>query len=190
MSHSQQQEEEHILAYFGDFKGRLLDIGAADGKHLSNTYQLLKNGWSGVLVEPSAHLIPALQKHTEGLDVELINSVISTEAGWSEWYESNGDFLSTTDAAHVAKWRDVPFRKIWTYRVHFMAIISKFGNDFDFINIDTEATSAALFLEMFDKFPHTRLWCIEHDSRKKEILAKAQGFREIYYNGENIIIGR
>lgn len=37
---SQNQEEKYTLEYFKNFKGRFLDIGAADGVGLSNTRAL------------------------------------------------------------------------------------------------------------------------------------------------------
>ncbi len=50
---SQNNEQEIILDYFGDFKGRFLDIGAYNGVDLSNTRALLELGWTGVMVEPN-----------------------------------------------------------------------------------------------------------------------------------------
>lgn len=52
-NYSQNNEQEIILNYFGDFKGRFLDIGAYNGVDISNTRALLELGWSGVLVEPN-----------------------------------------------------------------------------------------------------------------------------------------
>ena len=188
--HSQNNEEEIILNHFKDFKGTLLDVGAATGLHLSNTYQLLLNGWKGIMVEPSAHLIPALIKNMEGLDAEVVNAFVSTTAGWKTFYEANGDFLSTTNLDHVQRWSNVPFRPTQIYAIHFMALKEKYGDIFDFINIDTECTSAELFLGMLGEFPKCQMWCIEHDGKKEEILALATGFKEILYNGENIIISK
>lgn len=197
MSYSQSLEEQHILDYFkqlygNGFTGMLCDIGSADGKTMSNTYQLLLNGWEGVLVEPSAHLIPALIKNMQGLNAEIINSVVSLKAGWTKFYESNGDFLSTTNEKNVQIWKDVPFKPVMVYAVHFMALKERYGDVFDFINIDVEGNSAELFCNMFEHFPNCKLWCIEHDGRQEDILSLAQtkGFREILRNNENIIVVR
>lgn len=190
MSYSQNSEEHEILNYFKDFKGSLLDLGAADGKVMSNTYQLLLNGWKGVLVEPSAHLIPALIKNTEGLNAEIVTALIGTTYGWQTFYESNGDFLSTTNTAHVERWKHVPFRPTQVYGVHFIALREKYGDTFDFINIDIEGTSAEMFFNMFTHFPNCKMWCIEHDGRKEEILNYAKEFKEVLFNGENIIIAK
>jgi len=190
MSFSQNSEEQIILEYFKDFKGRFLDIGAADGKVMSNTHQLLLNGWSGVMVEPSAHLVPSLLKNTEGLNAEIVVALVGTTQGWQTFYESNGDFLSTTNLEHKARWKDVSFRPTQVFGVHFIALKEKYGDTFDFINIDTEGTSAELFFNMFNHFPNCKMWCIEHDGRREEILNLAKDFKEILFNGENLIITR
>ena len=36
MNYSQNDEQEHILRIFGDFVGRFLEIGACDGRLVSN----------------------------------------------------------------------------------------------------------------------------------------------------------
>jgi len=191
--YSQKTEEHSILNYFQEQNistGTLLDIGSADGKVMSNSYQLLLNGWKGVMVEPSAHLIPALIKNMEGLNTEIVNAVVGITAGWQTFYESNGDFLSTTNTDHVAKWSHVPFKPTQVYGIHFAALKEKYGDIFDFINIDTEATSAELLLKMFREFQNCKLWCIEHDGRKEEILNLAAGYKEILFNDENLLIGK
>lgn len=38
---------------FGDKAGRFVEVGAFDGFHWSNTYPLVKMGWSGLLFEPA-----------------------------------------------------------------------------------------------------------------------------------------
>lgn len=187
---SQSLEEQHILDYFKEFKGKLLDIGAANGLTMSNSHQLLLNGWEGILIEPSAHLIPELIKNMQGLKAEIINSVIGLKTGWTKFYESNGDFLSTTNEKNLGIWKDVPFKLVTVYAVHFMALKERYGDAFDFINIDIEGNSAELFFNMFDHFPNCKLWCVEHDGRQEDILSLAQtkGFREILRNNENIIV--
>ena len=42
----------------------VVDIGANDGKRLSNSWNLIvENGWKGLLVEPTADLIPVIEKN-------------------------------------------------------------------------------------------------------------------------------
>ena len=50
--YGQHDEDRYITAFFGDFVGTYLDVGAFDGIAMSNTYALEQRGWSGVCVEP------------------------------------------------------------------------------------------------------------------------------------------
>ena len=185
---SQNNEEAKILEYFGENPGRLLDIGAADGKVFSNTYALLQKGWQGVMVEPSSHLIPALLKNTEAFNVEVVNAIIGTQtAGWVRWYECP-DFVSTMNEAHAKIWKETPYQKVTAFQHHWQMLLSKFGDTFDFINIDVEGGSAELFKAMFSSFPNCRAWCIEHDYKQQEIAGLAEGYTVMVSNGENIIL--
>lgn len=190
--YSQSNEEEYILKHFNDFKGRLLDCGAASGKELSNTYQLLLNGWQGVMIEASAYLIPNLIENTKGLNAEIIHTAIGLQEGWVEFYESGGDFLSTTSVPHTELWNEVPFKKTTIWQVGFEEVFNRYGDTFDFINIDIEGSSFELFKRMFPLFTNCKLWCVEHDSKQEEIkvMASEKGFQVIYENGENLILGK
>ncbi|WYD80838.1 MAG: hypothetical protein V8K32_00280 [Candidatus Electrothrix gigas] len=42
---------EYLCARLGIQSGWCVEFGAWDGKHLSNTWNLIQNGWSGVLIE-------------------------------------------------------------------------------------------------------------------------------------------
>lgn len=190
MNYSQNSEQEHILNHFLDFKGRLLDIGAASGKDLSNTYQLLLNGWEGVMVEASAYLIPPLLENMKGLNAEVIHAAIAERSGWATFYESNGDMLSTTSEQHTQLWSYVPFKKTTIYQVSFNELFERYGDTFDFINIDIEGLSYEMFKNIFPLFTKCKLWCVEHDSKQEEIktIAAEKEFNVIYENGENIIL--
>lgn len=57
---------EYPLNYFLEklniSKGKFVDVGANDGKIGSMTYDLEKNGWSGILIEPNPILVENLKK--------------------------------------------------------------------------------------------------------------------------------
>jgi len=61
--YSQNNEEQIILNYLGDSTGHFLDIGAFDGITFSNTYELVKRGWTGVMVEASPRTFIKLATH-------------------------------------------------------------------------------------------------------------------------------
>lgn len=55
-SYSQSGEDLLLAQIFGDAKGVIVDVGAHDGVHLSNSYLLETRGWDCVLVEPNPQL--------------------------------------------------------------------------------------------------------------------------------------
>jgi len=52
---------EALFERIGTTNQRLLDVGAWDGRHLSNTFCLLEKGWSGILIEGDDTKFPQLQ---------------------------------------------------------------------------------------------------------------------------------
>lgn len=195
MKYSQNNEQEHILNYFVKHPPKnktLLDIGAYDGITFSNTVALLQKGWKGVMVEASPQVFTALQRNMEGLDVQLCQSCIVLEPviGMIPFWDNAGAVASNNEA-HVEKWKDhAEFQKIMVMPVHYKAILSTYGTDFDMVDIDIEGESANLFFAMFPLMPSVDLWVVEHDGRKQEIIDLCVGFDVLYENGENVILGR
>ena len=114
MNYSQNQEQEYILNYFGDYKGNLLSIGENDGKKFSNALRLIELGWSATLVEPSPKAFKALELlHKDNPNVRCINVAVSDTCGKMKFYESGhhlsdkSDFslLSSLDYSETEKWR-------------------------------------------------------------------------------------
>ena len=50
---SQNNEQEYILKYYKNFKGKFLDVGAHNGVDFSNSFFLIELGWQGICVEPN-----------------------------------------------------------------------------------------------------------------------------------------
>lgn len=195
-NYSQNDEQSFIENYFKShapkYGGKFLDIGAYDGITFSNTYALLENGWSGVMVEASPSVFTALQHNMKGKNVELCNSCIVTQPilGMIDFYDC-GDAVATNDVDHMRKWSNaVTFEKIKVMPVHYNGLLSIYGKDFDMVDIDIEGKSAELFLLMFPLMPNVDLWVVEHDERRSEILDLAVGFDVLYSNGENLVLGR
>jgi FkbM family methyltransferase len=96
--YSQNNEEQIIIDYFGDYKGNLLDIGANDGITFSNSRKLLELGWSGELVEPAN--IPYLKLKElckENKKVKLHKVAISDLRGELTFY-SSGEHVGNGDS--------------------------------------------------------------------------------------------
>lgn len=196
MKYSQNDEEHYIKTYFArkpaNHGGSLLDIGAYDGITFSNTMALLKEGWHGVLIEASPQVFTALQRNTEGLNVDLCQACVVREPviGMIPFWDNAGAVASNNEA-HVEKWKNhAEFNKIMLMPVHYKAILSTYGHVFDMVDIDIEGESANLFFDMYPLMPDVDLWVVEHDGRRQEIIDLCEGFDVLYENGENVVLGR
>jgi len=197
MSYSQNNEEAIITDFFNGKTGRFLDIGAYDGKAFSNTMRLAELGWGGVCVEPSPNpLIGLLKHHAERPNIDIVNVALGETAGFMDFHDSGGDAISTLDMAHRQKWEagwKAKFTKFKIFTVTVPMLLDEVGPDFEFINLDVESLNIQLFralpLEIMSK---VRLICVEHDGHHAEMesIAGRCGYKQIAFNGENIILGR
>jgi FkbM family methyltransferase len=189
--YSQNNEEQIILNYFGSATGRLLEIGAYDGISFSNSYQLLLNGWEGVMVEASPTVFESLERNLSGLQVQLLNECITlTDEAEITFYDNQGA-VATTSAAHVQKWQQQEkFTPITVKPMSLASLLDKVGTDFAMVNIDVEGQSADLFYAAFDAMPDVQLWVVEHDNQIDQITAHAVGYKMLLHNGENLILAK
>lgn len=201
--YSQNQEEKYILEYFGEFKGTLLDIGANDGKTLSNSLALIELGWKAVLVEPSDSAFHMLEQlHGENNNVQLFNLAISEEDCTIDFFDSGehlgrGDtgLLSTLKESELERWKNsgMEFTKTKTEALSIESFFSIFRNKtFDFISIDAEGMDWEILKQIDLSKTETKLICVETNSIETEKYidyCKQFGMRLIYKNAENILMG-
>lgn len=198
MSHSQNNEEQIILEFFGDkADGHLLEIGAFDGATFSNTLALIERGWSGVCVEPSpGPLLGLLKRHGDNPKVKIVQAAITAEQeSPTVFYDSGGDAISTFSHLHRARWESSgsKFKPFHVFPVTVDQLFDTFGYDFDFISLDVEGTNWALFNALpFAQLKKLRLICVEYDLHSARMLELIEpyGFKQIAVNGENLILGR
>ena len=193
---SQNAEEIIILQYFADKPvGKFLDIGAYHVTKFSNTRALYEKGWSGILVEPAPKLFEAIQEHYKDEPrIKAINVAIGTSSEPLEFYLSE-DAVSTSDVPHMTKWANagVKFEKTTVPQVHVADFMKEHCVDIDMISLDTEATNMKIFREIPDfVFDQISLFIIEHDMQHDEVEDRLAsfGFYPMYFNGENIILGK
>lgn len=208
MSNSQNDEEEKILEHFYRFGGgvaRFLDIGAHDGKVLSNTWRLAELGWSGTLVEPSpAAFCGLMLNYKNRTDVNLVNTaIVSSGSGLVRFGDSNGDFVSTLDASHRALWSasgvdhrpGVVFQDIYVSATTFDTLFTLFPGPYPFVNLDVEGINFDLFNSLLayglDKLG-VDLLCVEYQNKFDEIAALADkaGYDRYHKTSENLILAK
>ena len=196
--YSQNNEEQFILSHFQGRGGRFLDIGAYDGKTFSNTLALAERGWTGVCVEPSPSVfVLLLQLHGRNPGVVLLNAAVALSPGFTTFYDSGGDAISSTVEAHVRKWeigyKTAKFTPYEVYAVALSDLFDRYGFGFDFINVDVEGNSFNLFERLpFARLDRTTCICVEHDDRAQAVveIGSKHGFRLLTSNAENVILGR
>jgi FkbM family methyltransferase len=189
--YSQREEEKFILEYFGN-EGTFLDIGAYHPETFSNTRALFDRGWSGVCVEPSPNCYPTLRDFYNGTDVEVYNCAIGNGTGVIEFFDSNGDALSSTDKDHVKLWEKnygSIFSKITVQCFTLSDLIDRsFYKDFDFVSIDVENDRLGIdILKQLD-LERVKMICLECSYQHREEVKQITGWNEIYSNAENILM--
>lgn len=210
--HSQNNEDDLILNHwtskYGNAKGTLLDIGANDGKTLSNSLLLIKQGWSAHLFEPSKPTFSKMQDLHKGNDsVHCYNCGLSDETGTKLFYESGTllnqgdvDLVSTTQLSEFNKWNGhVSFSESVAFFYAWQDWLN-YGNlqknpIFDFISIDAEGEDWKI-LSQIDLTKHEcKILCVEWNSipendRLFTQYANSHKLFEIHRNAENIIFAK
>jgi FkbM family methyltransferase len=206
MSYSQNDEEQAIIAFFGDRKARFLDIGAHDGVRLSNTRRLFELGWTGTLVEPSPAAFCALMEtYREHSGMELVNAalIVGDTCEFLKFFDSHGDFVSTLDDKHRELWsspggdgrKGVDFQPIHVIGMPVAKLLYRFSGPFAFVNLDVEGINFELFTALC-KFGLQQLGveliCVEYQDKLRdiELLAAQQGYHRYHVTNENTLLVR
>jgi FkbM family methyltransferase len=193
--YSQNNEEAVLINYFNSQKkpvGRFLDIGAFDGETFSNTRELAKMGWSGILYEPSPGPFQKLYDlYKDNKNIVVVNEAISKQRGNIVFYDSAGDAISTTSRAHKALWENGTvgkYKEITVSSVTAGDVLSKFGSVYDFVNIDTEGTNFDMLIDFIAAGLRFEVLCIEHDNKSAQIVDMFPHCVPLDYNNINLII--
>lgn len=197
---SQNGEQQIILKYFYGTNPTFLDLGANDGKTLSNTHALAILGCKGHIVEPCA--IPyskAKVLYDQNKNVQVSNVAIGTENGECEILSSdshlkNGDtdLLSTLKESETKRWGNTQkFTPQKVKVVDFNTFLeSSKLKTFDFISIDIEGMDYDVLIQMDLEALGCKMLCIEtnsiEDQKYIDYCAKF-GMKVIHKNGENLI---
>lgn len=201
-NHSQNDEQEAILRYFGSTPGRFLDIGAYDGVRLSNTRALLELGWSGVLVEPSAANLVSLARNCEPFAerVRIVQAAVSDRCGLADFFVDTApdrEWSTTINPDLAASGSVIAPRSlktsVATIRVHDLLL---FG-PYDFISLDAEWEDLKIlkdFLLRGEVKDAPRMFCIEarHAEERADMRARLahNGYSDFHDTPENLLMVR
>ena len=195
VSFSQNEEDWVIRKWFKDkFDGRFLDIGAGDGITFSNTKVLYDMGWCGIAIEPSPSLCERFRQNIKRDRVKLISACLTAEDGPIQFYDSQGDFISTTNEQHKKKWeQQAKYRKITRWGMSWRTLMGSYGSDFDFIDLDIEGENIPMLQLMPVAYKRrASLICVEYDDQVGTVKRELEpyGFKVLNINGENVIMGK
>ena len=175
-SHSQGLQDLFViffLNYYGKV-GYFVEIGAADGKHFSNTLLLERIGWKGILVDPvdygSSDLIRNSIKDKRcvysesGLKLKFKEQekIVTTDPNGPQSKEFSGLYNHLSDYAKN-------LTSGLTYEVETVSLndlLEEHGapTNIDYISIDTEGSEFEIIKNFnFDKYD-VEIFTIEHNS--------------------------
>lgn len=149
-SHSQHGEDDYIWKYFDKKKnGLIVEVGAFDGIHLSNSYSLENIGWRSLCMEPTPSMYKKLIANRPNAECfnlavvgdESINQIdfLSEELGLL-----SGVNIDVEDVRSRYKRRGLAFKEPEKIKVHAKTLNSIFGQlkiktgEIDCITIDVE----------------------------------------------------
>jgi FkbM family methyltransferase len=154
---SQWGEQQIILDFFGDVKGRFLDMGAFDGITGSNTFALAELGWGGVCIEANPHMMAKLlAAHANHPNVECMCAAVSTNNEIIS-FRGTDNQCGTAIAPPIDLGR--PYK---VCAVSPKTIYDYFGG-FDFISIDLEGLDLVVIQALSALRYHAKLICFEDD---------------------------
>lgn len=207
MSYSQNNEEAYILSYFGSRTGTLLDIGANDGKTLSNSLACIERGWSAVLVDASPTAFAKLETlHAERIatgQVEAYPLAISDHTGSITLHES-GNHLGSEDTALLSslieeetqKWKDAgtTYTQTPVYCIDVPTLLSRTHFEaFDFVSIDAEGSDLIILQQMDLTAMQTAMVIVEVNQGSELPFiqhCRKHGLRKRWRTPENLLFVR
>jgi len=197
--HSQNNEEQIIKSYFGNFRGTFLELGSNDGITLSNCYALALDHWQGTCVEASpAAYKKLLQTYADNQVLDFIQAAIWTHNGHITLHESgehlgNGDvsLLSTIIPGEKERWVKESFTEVTVACVNFATLLGLTKNkQFDFISMDIEGAELQVLPQMDLRALGCKLLCVEYNGKDQHLydaIVLPHGYRLLHKNGENLL---
>jgi len=195
MRYSQNNEQDFILEYFQQYKGTFLDLGAYNGKDLSNTRALMERGWSGMCFEPHPEIFKELVENTKEFAFVYTYEMAVGEENGTFKLNANREYYSTLIDSEMDRWNgQFQFEKIDCKVVDFQTVLksSPFKN-FDFISIDCEGLDYQILTQIDLDEVKCNMICVETNSKEVEKYVEyceKFGFTVLHTNAENLIMSR
>lgn len=198
-SYAQNQEDLFVLNYFKGFTGTLLEIGANDGRTLSNSLLLIENGWKAHLLEPGEVCAELMYLHEKNDNVVVHNYGVGDDNRYSIFYESGAHvhggydkgLVSTADFEETKRWPDVEFKKTEILLKTFETFYEGIGRPkLDFISIDAENFDWIILQQINLEAVGCKCLCIEWNGNPElsdKYTQYCAGYKLALVNNENMI---
>ncbi|MFD1951722.1 FkbM family methyltransferase [Sphingomonas arantia] len=168
MSQAQIFQDVFALFFNGTKRGGyFVEVGAGDGKLISNTYLLEKTfGWSGLVVEASPAFLPALQRHRDcRIATDCVLGVSGRQVTFRCTAEPEFSAISdSSDDLHQPR-RAEDYTEIHLTTISLNDLLQREGcpTTIDYLSLDIEGVEFEV-LQTFD-FTRTRINCltVEHN---------------------------
>ena len=162
-SHSQIFQDLFVDYILKKEKGFYCEVGALDGKELSNTFYLEKElGWSGILCEPNKSYQELIKKNKPSniLVTEPIFSKENEEVNFTELEGGRSGIDKNSNNKKSYKLKTTTLNKVLEENLN--------NKNINYISIDTEGTEYEIIKELnFEKF-YPEIITIEHNYDKKK----------------------
>jgi hypothetical protein len=169
ITYSQFGIEKYLDALF-QRPGFFVEVGAWDGKNISNSLYLENKGWRGLCVDP-------FPQNFQSRRAQVCSKAISAEGGVRDFIRVTTDRRHNGDVSYFSGFLDtigrheVTIRTYCNYKIIPLETITwdQLGNEYqlpeliDFLSIDTEGSEAEI-IESIDFNRYTiRVLCYEHN---------------------------
>jgi FkbM family methyltransferase len=197
MRYSQNMEQDYILAHFKDKKGTFLDLGAYDGKDLSNTRALMELGWDGICFEPNPDIFEKLAENCMQFKNVLCYEMAVGELDGTFQMQMNDTYYSTLKESEVERWKTTDFKfssvDVEVIRFDTFMLTSPYKT-FNFITVDCEGVDYEVLTQIDLDAVGCEMVCVETNGKETQkyidYINKFNGFRVVHINAENLIMAR
>ncbi len=151
-SFSQDKEDLVVWEYFQSQSPRnrfLVDVGACQ-KEQSNTWSILNEGWSGILIDADPEKEDWLKRDFAGMDVEIVICGVGDKDCQMDFHENknsgSSSFLPTWDVEHrTGNIRQLRVRPLKDILSEYLV-----PEDFDYLSIDAEGMDSLILENLFE----------------------------------------
>lgn len=195
--YSQNQEEHYILKHFNGKQGTFLDLGAYNGKELSNSRALVELDWAGCCIEPHPTICEELEKNCLGFDKVFCFEIAIGKQNGIFQLNANPTYYSTLIDSEMERWKDTDFEfkpiDVEVFDFKTFQGISPYDT-YDFISIDCEGVDYDVLTQIdLDKVKCSMV-CVETNGKETDkyidYISTFAGFKVVHVNAENLIMAR